>query len=190
MPGDDEKIKSALEIALEKAEKLGAPSEEERQEARREELAATGEALAKRYLNGLPLRDLEVELAKLPDNDAEVVRRHLKSHLLEAIDLESPGRNDKALAAIQHLFSEAETVRSIGDLLQEYAGAVESARAQNLPALESAKMEELRQRGISGSAIEPSVESSPAWVRLRQQLSASYKAQIEEIKRRSLEASI
>ena len=187
MPGD-EKIRSALEIALAKAEKLGVPSEEEKQEAMREKLAATGGGLAKRYLNGLPLRDLEAELAKIPDNDAEVVRRHLKSHLLDAIDLESTGHNDKSLGAIQHLFGESDTVQSIRDLVQEYAGAVESVRAKNLPALEAAKMEELRQRGISGPAIKPSVERSPAWVGLRQQLSASYEAQINEIKRRSLEA--
>ena len=188
MAGNDEKIKSALEIALEKAEKLGAPSEEEKQEARREELAATAEALARRHLNGLPLRDLEVELAKLPAGDTATVRQHLKSHLLKAIDLESPGQNDKALAAIQQVFGESETVQSIGDLLQQYAGAVESARTQNLPALKSAKMDELRQRGISGSAVEPSVETSQAWLDLLQQLSAGYRTQIEEIKRRSLKA--
>ena len=188
MPGDDEKIKSALEIALEKAEKLGAPSDEEKQETRREKLAATAEALVRRYLSGLPLQDLEVELAKLPAGDMTAVRRDLKSDLLDAIDLESPGQNDKALAAIQQVFGEAETVQSIRDLLQQYAGAVESARTQNLPALKSAKMEELRQRGISGSAVEPSVETSKAWLDLRQQLSAGYRTLIEEIKRRSLEA--
>ena len=95
MAGDDEKIKSALEIALEKAEKLGAPSEEEKLEARREKLTATAEALARRYLNGLPLRDTEVELAKLPAGDTAAVRQHLKSHLLEAIDIESPVRTTR-----------------------------------------------------------------------------------------------
>jgi hypothetical protein len=194
---DDEKLKSALEIALEKAEKLGAASEEEKlgaaseeekQEARREELAAIAEALARRYLNGLPLRDLEIELAKLPASDAAVVRQDLKCHLLEAIDLESPGHNDKALTAIQQVLGESETVKSIGDLLEQYAGAVESAQMQNLPALKSAKLDELRQRGICGSAVEPSVESSQAWLDLRRQLSGSYRAQIDEIKRQSLQA--
>ncbi|GAG17827.1 unnamed protein product, partial [marine sediment metagenome] len=103
MSGENEKIKSALEIALEKAQKLGALSEEERRRLRDEELVAAGEALAKRYLNGLPLRDIEIELGRRGGDDRRIISRNLLSRLVDKIDMEHIAGGERILAAIQHL---------------------------------------------------------------------------------------
>jgi hypothetical protein len=183
MPGENDEIKSALEIALQKAERLGPLSAEEQKRAKEEELAQSGAALAKRYLNGAPLRDIERDLAKASDDERSLVNHHLLSHLLEAMGLDQPGQNEKALAAIEYLHARHDLVQGIRDLLREYDAAVDRARTENLSELRSASMEHLRQLGVSGSAVEPAIETSPQWTTLREQVNSAYRERLEEIKR-------
>ncbi|TET75825.1 MAG: hypothetical protein E3J42_02645 [Dehalococcoidia bacterium] len=184
MSGENERIKSALEIALEKAQKLGALSEEERQRLRDEELAAAGEALAKRYLNGLPLRDIDVELGRRGGDDRQIISRNVLSRLVDKIDMEHIAGAERILAAIQHLSGHSGVVQSIKDLLKEYESATEKAWRENRSALEAAKRNELELKGISGSAVDPAIETSPEWLQIRQRLDSHYQQRLEEIKRR------
>ncbi len=184
MSSENEKIKSALEIALEKAQKLGALSEEERQRLRDEELVAAGEALAKRYLNGLPLRDIDVELGKRREEDRQIISRNLLSSLVDKIDMEHIAGAEGILAAIQHLSGDSGVVQSMRDLLREYQSATEKAWRENGSALEAAKRNELELKGISGSAVAPAIETSPEWLQIRQRLDSHYQERLEEIKRR------
>ena len=57
-------IKSAWEIALEKVDKLGELSPEELKRQKEEKYALIGQALADKYLGGLDLWQLDVELDK------------------------------------------------------------------------------------------------------------------------------
>jgi len=182
---NDDKIKSALEIALEKAQKLGALSDEEKYRLKDEELVAAGEALAKRYLNGLPLRDIETELAGRAEGDRRMISQHLLQHLLDRSDIGHIGRDDNILAAIQHLSGDPGIVQSIRDLLQKYESAIEKAKQENLSALEAAKRNELELMGISGSAVEPAIETSREWMQVQQDLDSHYQGQLEHIKQKS-----
>ena len=184
MSSDNEKLKSALEIALEKAQKLGALSEEERQGLRDEELVAAGEALAKRYLNGLHLRDIEAELGRRREEDRRIVSRHLLSSLVDKIDIEHVEDDERILAAIQHLSGDSGIVQSIRDLLREYQSATEKAWRENGSALEKAKRNELALKGISGSAVDPAIETSAEWLEIRQRLDSHYQERLDEIKRK------
>ena len=184
MPGKDNEIKSALEIALEKAQRLGALSEEEKQSLKNEELAAAGEALAERYLNGLPLRDIEIELAGRAEQDRRITSHHLLNHLLDRIDMVPVERNDKILNAIQQLSGDSGIVQSIRDLIQEYESAIEKAKRENLSALETAKRNELESKGISGSAVQPALETSLEWKQIRQNLDSHYQERLEEIRQK------
>ena len=185
MSRNDDKIKSALEIALEKAQKLGALSDEEKDRLKDEELVAAGEALAKRYLNGLPLRDVEAELAGRAEEDRRMISHHLLQHLLDRSDIGHIGRDDNILAAIQHLSGDSAIVQSIRDLHQKYESAIEKAKQENLSALEAAKRNELESMGISGSAVEPAIETSREWMQIQQDLDSHYQGQLEHIKQKS-----
>lgn len=184
MSSENEKIKTALEIALEKAQKLGALSDEEKQRTKHEELVAAGEALAKRYLNGLTLRDIGVELGKRGEEDRRIISRHLLSRLVDRIDLEHIAGAERILAAIQHLYGESGVVQSIRDVLQEYESSMEKAWQENRSALESAKRNDLELKGISGSAVDPAIETSPEWLQIRHRLDSHYQERLEEMKRR------
>jgi hypothetical protein len=182
MPDKDDKIKSALEIALEKAQRLGALSEEEKQRLKDEELVAAGEALAERYLSGLPLRDIEIELAERAEEERHTLSHHLLQHLLDKIDIGHIGIDDRIIAAIQRLSGDPGIVQGIRDLIQEYQGSIEKARQENLRKLEAAKRNELESKGISGSAVQPVFETSPEWMRIRQNLDSHYRERFEELR--------
>jgi hypothetical protein len=184
MSSNDDKIKSALEIALEKAQRLGVLSDEEKLRLKDEELVAAGEALAKRYLNGLPLRDIDVELGRRREEDRQIISRNLLSSLVDKIDMEHIAGAERILAAIQHLSGDSGVVQSMRDLLREYQSATEKAWRENGSALEAAKRNELELKGISGSAVDPAIETSPEWLQIRHRLDTDYQERLEEIKRK------
>lgn len=174
MSGRDDKVKSAFEIAMERVQKLGSLSDEERRKLKEEELGPAGKALADRYLSGLPLRDLDIELGRHAEADRAAVSRHAVSRLLEAIDLGNTQEDDRILSAIGHLSGDSGLVGRIKDILSEYHEAMERAKRENWGRLEAAKRDELKLKGISGSAVEPVVETSPEWLRIRGRLDADY----------------
>jgi hypothetical protein len=183
MSDENDRIKSALEIAMEKVQKFGGLSDEEKQKMKSDELATAGSALAQRYLNGLPIRDIEMELLKHTEEDRHIISRHILSHFLDRIDIEQISQDDRILTAIEHLSGNSDIAHGIMDLHQEYTGALERVRLDNLSSLESAKREELKRRGISGSAIEPTIENSPEWIQVQQGLISSYREKLDELKR-------
>ena len=184
MSGDGDKIKSALDIAMEKADRLGSLSSEEKQRLEEEELAAAGEALARRCLGGLPLGDVEAELAGRGEEHRATITRHLLAGLAAAVDITQAGGADKALAAIERFSGDGEAVQGIRALFGEYLAAVDRAGHGNLDALAEAKKRELESKGISGSAVKPATETSPEWLRMKEGLEAEYQGRLAEIKAR------
>ncbi|MEE8470617.1 MAG: hypothetical protein V3S51_04735 [Dehalococcoidia bacterium] len=179
--GDDE-IKSALDIAMEKAQRLGSLSSEESRRLKEDELAKAGEALAKRYQGGLPLRDIEAQLGKSKEEDRAAVVRYMLAILVDAIDIKQVEGSEKVLVAVQHFSGDPDAVQRIGDLFHEYQEAGEKARQQNLGALEVAKRKELESRGISGSAVQSAAETSLEWLQIQHRLDSQYQERLSELK--------
>lgn len=177
MAEDDEKLKSALEIALEKAEKLGSMSPDEKQKLKAEKLESVGLALSKRYLQGLPIRDVEMELAKYKEERKTVVR-YLLSSLLAELDLSDPEGAERLCEAVKH-FSGTAASDKVSGLLSEYRNAMEQAWQKSQRTIRAAKLKELKQRGISGSAVEPAIESSTEWLQQKANLNSEYKKRLE-----------
>jgi hypothetical protein len=180
MAEDNEKVKSALEIALEKAQKLGGMSSDEKQKLKDENLESVGLALSKRYLKGLPVRDVEIELGKYKE-DRKTIVTYLLSYLVNEIDMGDPDGAERILEAINH-FAGAPAAEKIGSLLNECRSAMKKAWQKNQQTLGAAKRRELARLGISGSAIKPAIEGSPEWLEARQQLHSDYQKRLEGIK--------
>ena len=181
MPGENKELKSAFDVAMERAQKLGDMSAQERQRSREEKFRAIGEALGKRYLDGLPLRDVEIELGRHAEN-RQIVIRYLLSFLLDAL---APGNSERAeniLTAVQHYSGNAGAVVGIRNLFNEYQKALEQAWEEKRIKLGAAQRKELKLRGISGSAVEPAIEASPEWLEISQRLETSYHKRFEEAK--------
>lgn len=163
---------------------MGSLSAEESRRLKDEELAGAGEALAKRYLGGLPLRDIDLDMAKRGEDDRKAIVGHLLSELANAIDVDDAPRLEKILAAIEHLSGDPGAAQSIRDLSREYKLEVDKAKEQSLGTLKEAKMQELALRGISGSAVEPAIETSQEWLQTRQGLETRYRERVAEFKAR------
>ena len=182
MSGDDRELKSAFDIAMERARKLGGLSTEDKRKLREEELAEVGQALGKRYLSGLPIRDVELELGKYKEEDRQILVRYLLSSLVDKINLTDSADVEKILEAVRHFSESPEVVESIRGLIDEYQKAAEKTRQEIQSKLLAAKRKELAKRGISGSAVEPAIEASPEWLETSQHLLSEYQQRLEGIK--------
>jgi len=185
MSGDDKELKSAFDIAMERAQKLGGLSSEEKKRLKEGELAEVGDALGKRYLSGLPIRDVELELGKYKE-DRQILISYLISYLLSSlvdkISLANPDDVEKILEAIRHFSKRPKVIEGIRDIINEYQIALEQARQEIQGELGTAKRKELAKKGISGSAVEPAVEASPEWLETSQHLLSEYQKRLEGTK--------
>ena len=180
MSGDDNELKSAFDIAMERAQKLGGLSAEDKRKLKEEELSEVGQALGKRYLSGLPIRDVELELGKYKE-DRQIVVRYLLSSLVDKINLTDATHVERILEAIQHFSKSPGVVEDIRSLMDEYRKAVQRARQEILSKLETAKKKELSKKGISGSAVEPAIEASPEWLEVKRALDATYEERLKKM---------
>lgn len=145
-------LKSAWEIAMEKAEKLGRLSPEELQMHNQERYALVGRALAEKYLAGLDARRLDLELDKYNGEEKATVSQVVLSRLIEAIELGNYERLKKIAEAIFLLKQDSkarEMEETIKGLFDEYVEAEQEQEAE----IERRGREILRQLGISGGAI-------------------------------------
>ncbi len=174
-------IKSALDIAMEKANSNGSLSSDEAQKIEYEKLVATGESLAKRYLSDLPLRDIEIELGKREKQAQETITSYLVSNLADALDIRQIDQLDKVLYAIQHFTGDTDISQKITDVFAEYQVAVQQIREEHGSRLGAVKMQELEKLGISGSAVEPAFESSKEWLEIQQGLDDEHQRRLNEL---------
>ena len=196
----DDIIKSAREIALEKIEKLGEPTEEERLIWK---YKPQGEALAGKYLKDDS--NLIVELGKYDENVKKYVIRGAAEILIRNINLPKNDfdkrnnrksmdglkllRNDKV--GLENIFSE------IRYLFNHYAEQGEQqreqARRQLIAEMEQKIQQAMQQQMLPYSGMNIDVEKLPQfqqeWRKLQIQLDSAYithlnehKRQLEEIK--------
>jgi hypothetical protein len=194
-------IKSAREIAMEKIDKLGEPTEEERLEWK---YLPEGEKLAARYLKNDA--QLAPELAKFDKKAAEYVSRSLSKVLIKNITLpatEAAQKTNKAaMDGIKAVKTDKAKVDAIINQMRQifthYAGQGEQQRKQAYEALKqdfSAKVEQaLRQQmGGNTAGLRIDIEKQPQfleeWRKVKGQLDGQYiqvldqlKAQLEKVK--------
>jgi hypothetical protein len=128
-------IKSALELALEKAERFGKASPQEMQEAKWQEQA--------RYLAGEFLRgkiDLEPELKKFPPEAQPVLAGIVKQILLRNITLPREGvLNDANIRSQNGMLQVARDKKTMQRVLQEIAQVFKSYEQVRQNALQQVK---------------------------------------------------
>jgi len=178
-------IKSAWEIAMEKAERLGKLSPDERRRQREQEYSSIGRLLADKYLAGLALWQLEVELDKYTGEQKKLASSALLSRLADAIELGSPEKLERALDGILALKQNEPGVAGIKDeivrLLRKYRQEEDRGKRE---AEESAR-EVLSRLGISGSAIgSVRPETIPECKQSLDDLARPYEQRLGELKAR------
>lgn len=177
-------IKSAWELAMEKVEKLGKLSPEELQRQKTEKFGSIGQGLAEKYLSGLTLRDLKLELDKHKGEERELVRAALASKLIEAIELGDAERLAKVVEAISGLKLKSEdglaaAKGEIEGLFAEYREAEQKKRRD----VDTAARGVLHQLRISGSAIgSVNPEVVPEWKNELDKIAQPYRERLDSLK--------
>jgi hypothetical protein len=177
-------LKSAWEIAQEKANRLGKLSAEEKEQQERQRYHQIGQVLAQKWLDSSQKLDITAELNKHGEKEREIIKQAVIKHLVEAIEFTTTqGINSvkRVIEAISSLGPELQPkAEEIGQLVQEYEGAEHKIRQE----LESDCRETLHQLRISGTAVGAiNIETDPQWQLARQELVEAFTPRLNDLKR-------
>jgi hypothetical protein len=176
-------LKSAWEIAQEKANRLGKLSTEEREQQARQRHRKIGQVLAQKWLDSSKKLDITAELNKHEEKEREIIRRAVIEHLVEAIEF-TTSQGINSLKKIIEVISSLEPglqpkAEEIGRLVQEYEEAEQKIRQE----LESDYRETLHQLRISGTAVGAiNIEDDPKWQLARQELVEAFTPRLNDLK--------
>ncbi|OAG28177.1 DUF6657 family protein [Thermodesulfatator autotrophicus] len=187
--GDE--IKSALEIALEKAEKIGKASKEE---LRQEKLEKEGRRLAARFLQEKDFNLLKA-LAEVPSEDKPVVLRAAVDTLVRNIvfprDELTLKEIEKALKGLETIFIDFPQVRELSAeikklltlYLQQQKQLFEQFKMQFQSQMGEIE-EALKQQYGQAVKIEPEMlpQFQEEWGKVKGQLDAQYQRQLDYLK--------
>ena len=175
-------IKSAWEIAQEKASKLGQLSPEEREGQRQDKCRLIGESLAENYLNHHDISFLKDELSKHGAQDKDLISKAAVRRLIQGIDLRYGPVLAKISQAILTLTNSATATKILGEvkeLFQEYAEAENKERQE----LEKTGREMLHQLRISGTAISRlNIRAKEEWQKKLDQTAHPFDERLNDLK--------
>jgi hypothetical protein len=176
-------LKSAWEVAQERANRLGKLSAEEKERQERQSYGQIGQALAQKWMDGAQRLDMTAELGKHEEKGRELIKEAAIERLVEAIELTTArGTNSvtRAVEGISSLRPELQPrAEEIGQLVQEYELAEQKIRQ----GLESNYREALHQLRISGTAVDAiNIEDNDEWQLARQGLIESLTPRLNALK--------
>jgi hypothetical protein len=176
-------LKSAWEIAQERANRLGKLSAEEKEQQERQGYRQIGQALAQKWLDSSQQLDITAELSKHEEKEIDLIKQAVIENLVEAIKFTTTqGMNNvkRVIETISSLRPELQpTTEEIGQLVQEYEGTEQKIRQE----LESNYKETLHQLRISGTAVDAiNIEADPKWQVARQELVEAFTPRLNALK--------
>jgi hypothetical protein len=176
-------MKSAWELAQERANRLGKLSAQEKEEQERQTYRQIGQALAQKLVDGSQGLDVTAELSKHEEKGKDTIRQAIIEHLVEAIELTATRGVDNVkgiIAAISSLKPDLQPrVEEVSQLIQEYQLAQQKIRQE----LEGNTRETLHQLRISGTAVDAiNIEDDTQWQLARHGLVESFTPRLNALK--------
>ncbi len=176
-------LKSAWEVAQERANRLGKLSAEEKELRQKQGYRQIGQALAQKWMDSPQRLDVTAELGKYEEGDRDVIKRALIEHLLETIGFEDTQAVDNAKRVTQAITSLRPELQpraeEMGQLVQEYGLAEQKMRQE----LEGSYRTTLHQLRISGTAVGAiNIETNQQWQLARQGLVESVTPRLNALK--------
>lgn len=181
--GNVAEIKSAWEIAQEKAEKLGKLSAEEIRKQRQEKGNSVGKALAEKYLVKPDLSELTEALNNYKGEEGKIVRQAAVTRLVEAVELKSGGRLKDVSQSLLALLPEEgvlAVLKEIERLFEEYRQAEQTVKQQ----IDKAGREILHQLRISGTAISGiNPQAKEEWRKVLDEFARPFTERLSQLKK-------
>jgi len=176
-------MKSAWEIAQERANRLGKLSSDEKAEQEQQRYRQIGRALAQKWLDGSPQLDLAAELNRQDEKGRTIVKQALIGRLAEDIDFANARPLDSTQGIIEAIIGLEPALRpqaeEMAGLLREYQQAEQKKRQE----LEAGYRETLHRLRISGTAVGAiNLDSNPEWQQARDELIAAFAPRLNALK--------
>lgn len=187
-----DEMKSALERAMERAERMGKLSPEEMQLQNEARFFSAGEAIAQRFFEHGHISILAEQLDKLESEGKTIATRSALVTLTNNIDLENKDLTERALEGILSLHDSKAVADIANDIVALFG---QCAWQQKLWYEENAEDagKEIKERmtlaGISGSAIsEINIENDEEWSRKSDELCSEFNSRLNEMKKELAQA--
>lgn len=179
---ENKRVKSAIELAMEKVAGMPDLKKEEVQQIKDKEQIATGEGIAQRFLKGtLRKKDLEAEFSGFPGEQETIIRRAALSALREALSIEDMEINKLIFEAVQIIWKDLPVKKAQSEIIQ-LMGKYKKQREKEIVAavkMESARFQDV---GISGSAILPNLKESPEWKKRQEKLQQEFHTKLISVR--------
>jgi len=176
-------LKSAREVAQERANRLGKLSAQEKEQQERQRYHQIGQALAQKWLDGPQGADIAAELGNQQEEGREMIKQALIERLIEAVgfaDTQAINNAKRIIEAVSSLKPELQSrTEELGQLVQEYKLAEQKMRQE----LESRYAEILHRLRISGTAVDAiNIEDNPRWQLARQELAEAFASRLKALR--------
>ncbi|MDY6833961.1 MAG: hypothetical protein SVY53_04080 [Chloroflexota bacterium] len=179
-------MKSARDIAMEKAGRLDKLTPEELQKRKQEDIELHGHGLATKYIDGASIKELEDNLLRLEAEGKKGVVNAAISKLVESITFQEENTTERCIKAIVHLIHEEEAKAAM-DQLKELLSQYVSAKSKKLQEIDASGRNMLHQRRISGSAIGSfNWKLNPEWKSIMEELELPYQNNLDVLKQQVL----
>ena len=170
-------MKSAWEIAQERANRLGKLSPEEERQQKEEEYRQIGNGLAQRWLENM---DQRIEMDSYAEEQKRPIQRAILERLVDGIELKEQARLERIIQGITMLEPGTDSaMKQIRQLAQEY----EATKREKIGELERKRREILHQMRISGTAVGSiNVEADADWQKSETQWTQTFASRLNNIK--------
>jgi len=175
------RIKSAWEIAMERAAKREVTAEELQRQVR-EKCRFAGKALAERYLNDSDLKQLKADLEKYQNEEKDLMIKATVSGLIESLELGNYEKLEKAAEGIFHLTGNEKVKETKGRLYIIFDG-FKSAEQKKRREIEESGRKLLNRLGVSGEAVKIiNPGGNEEWVRELEKTARPFEEEFIKIK--------
>jgi hypothetical protein len=176
-------LKSAWEIAQERANRLGRLSAGEKEQQERQRYRQIGQALAQKWLDSSQQLDMTAELNRHEEKERNIIKQAVIERLVEAIAFTTTQDINSVkmvIAAISSLEPQLQPkTEEISQLVQEHEEAEQKIRQE----LEDNCRKILHQLRISGTAVDSiNIEANHHWQVARQGLVEALTPKLNDLK--------
>ncbi len=163
---EEERVKSAFEIAMERISGLPKLTPEEIAAQKEKEFGPVGTSLAVTYMNGtIAGSELPIKLNRHQEDRRRIIRRALISSLCREMTLDGAKETAiRALGGIAQIAPEKkDALRAAEEDYLKAVGEYEAARKEKFREFEVLAGERMKGLGISGSAVRPNLAENEPW---------------------------
>ncbi len=181
-----DEMKSALERALERADRMGKLSPEEMQRQNEAKYVPAGEAIAQRFFEHGQINILAKQLDKLENEGKSIATRSALATLISNIDLENKDLTERALEGIIGLQG-SKTVADVADEVMKLFGQHSWQKKlwyeENSEEMGKETKERMATAGIDGNAIAGiNIKNNEEWAKKADELRSEFDARLSEMK--------